>query len=127
MGWYGLRNGTREQLINNEVLYEGRNGTQESRVLSWKEKKENGREIIWALRGLYDNGVLQCKYIACDLIENRGGEWMHKPMDESVGPYYYSCPVEWLKEAKIFNTEWRLKVYAKNGIKPAEAATGNLF
>ena len=35
------------------------------------------------------------RYIRCDLLQRSGGQWGYKPLDESMHPYYYSCPVSY--------------------------------
>ncbi|MGY2686756.1 hypothetical protein ACVWVZ_006090 [Pseudomonas tolaasii] len=32
------------------------------------------------------------RYIRCDLLERSGSQWGYKPLEESMHPYYYSCP-----------------------------------
>lgn len=34
-------------------------------------------------------------------------EWGYKPLDESMGPYYYACPLKYLDAAPVKNEEWR--------------------
>lgn len=55
------------------------------------------------------------RYVTLQLIEPFGqGEYGHKHMDETVGPFYYDCPLEFLDEctAPINDTakDWRDKV-----------------
>ncbi|HCD9750883.1 hypothetical protein ABL975_25980 [Pseudomonas aeruginosa] len=52
------------------------------------------------------------RYIRCDLLQRRGGEWGYKAMDESMAPYYYSCPLRYLDLAKELSPAWRDKVRA---------------
>lgn len=51
-------------------------------------------------------------YIRCDLLQRSGGEWGYKAMDESMAPYYYSCPLRYLDMAKELSPSWREKVRA---------------
>jgi len=37
------------------------------------------------------------RFICCDLLRSVAGEWGHKPMDEAMCPYYYSCPLSYLQ------------------------------
>jgi hypothetical protein len=54
-------------------------------------------------------------WIGLSLLENRGG-WGYKDMDESMGPYDWSCPVAFLALAPQPEgdsaAEWRAKVRA---------------
>ncbi|HEB0657149.1 TPA: hypothetical protein RY214_003887 [Pseudomonas aeruginosa] len=52
------------------------------------------------------------RYIRCDLLQCSGGEWGYKAMDESMAPYYYSCPLRYLDMAKELSPGWREKVRA---------------
>ncbi|XEG74731.1 hypothetical protein QA447_11045 [Pseudomonas sp. abacavir_1] len=52
------------------------------------------------------------RYIRCDLLQRSSGEWGYKAMDESMGPYYYSCPLRYLDMAKELSPGWREKVRA---------------
>lgn len=66
--------------------------------------------VLWTVReGTKDNGE-KIKFIGCDLIEKHGDNWMHKPLDESMHPYYYSCPLKFLEMAPEACPEWRAKV-----------------
>lgn len=52
------------------------------------------------------------RFIRCDLLQRSGGEWGYKAMDESMAPYYYSCPLRYLGMAKELSPGWREKVRA---------------
>ena len=52
------------------------------------------------------------RYIRCDLLQRSGGELGYKAMDESMAPYYYSCPLRYLDMAKELSPIWREKVRA---------------
>jgi hypothetical protein len=86
---------------------------------------EDGQLVLWA--------VMECtkpygklegpryrpaghRWILCVLIDCYRGDWGYKDMDETVGPNYYSCPVEFLDMAPQPETDWardwRLKVLA---------------
>lgn len=47
--------------------------------------------------------------ILCVLMQ-RSGTWGYKDMDESVHPYYYTCPEKYLDMVSVTNEEWRAKV-----------------
>ncbi|MCS7637428.1 hypothetical protein N0390_33235, partial [Pseudomonas aeruginosa] len=52
------------------------------------------------------------RYIRCDLLERSGGRWGYKPLDESMHPYYYTCPLSYLDLAPEQSTDWRAGVRA---------------
>ncbi len=49
-------------------------------------------------------------YIRCDLFERGRNGWGYKALDESMHPYYYGCPLEYLDKAPEVSPEWRQKV-----------------
>jgi hypothetical protein len=64
-------------------------------------------------------------FIGLDLMQSgREDGWGYKPMDESVGPYYYDCPLKFLdmvSEPVGNAAEWRAKVreqHRKKAEKP---------
>jgi hypothetical protein len=46
------------------------------------------------------------------LMEKKG-TWGYKDMDESIHPYYYDCPIDWLDKAPVLSQPWRDGVHAK--------------
>ena len=54
------------------------------------------------------------RWSQCDLLRCDQGEWGYKDMEESMGPYYYSCPLGYLELVPIDrfggNAEWRDQV-----------------
>lgn len=50
-------------------------------------------------------------YIGCHLLECSGGDWGYKSLDESMHPYYYSCPLRYLDMAPVQSSEWRERVH----------------
>lgn len=79
-----------------------------------RENIRDGVDIIKsALVGLEFWMLLQSKrtgdvFIAIALID--GNSFMYKLMDESEGPYYYKCPIEYLTIAPVVNEKWRAGV-----------------
>ncbi|WP_081884600.1 hypothetical protein [Pseudomonas sp. AAC] len=63
------------------------------------------------------------RYIRCDLLQRSGGEWGYKAMDESMAPYYYSCPLRYLDMAKELSPGWREKVRAHHARQRQPAAS----
>lgn len=68
----------------------------------WKDKDVKktvatcfGRHL-WSVRETL-NGY---KYIHLDLVSNMGGALAYKPMDETMRPYYYDCPLSLLEYAE---------------------------
>lgn len=51
------------------------------------------------------------RWIGVDLLHCYQGEWGYKPLEESMGPYYFSCPLSYLSEVPLDryggNPDWR--------------------
>ncbi|RTB44101.1 hypothetical protein [Pseudomonas aeruginosa] len=62
------------------------------------------------------------RYIRCDLLQGSAGEWGYKSLDESAQPYYYSCPLSYLKLAPELSPEWRAGVHAYHAQRRPAAA-----
>lgn len=52
------------------------------------------------------------RFIRCHLLEGSGGQWGCKALDESMHPYYYSCPLSYLDMAPERSEAWRAGVRA---------------
>ena len=50
--------------------------------------------------------------IRCDLLQRSGNQWGYKSLDESMHPYYYSCPLSYLSLAPEQSVDWRAGVRA---------------
>jgi hypothetical protein len=48
-------------------------------------------------------------------------------MDETMGPFYYDCPLEYLALAPETNPAWRAKVLAHHGVAAVPPVTAELF
>jgi hypothetical protein len=123
MGWLFRQDITRKELIA-------------ERTESWE--RQSGETIVQSeclakcFRGNVFSGVLWAvwerrfvkdgedteprqRWITCDLIQyRRDAGFGFKDMDESMGPYYYSCPMSYLELVPIDefggNAEWRAEV-----------------
>jgi hypothetical protein len=103
---------------------------------TWTSGEENeivNRAISHTLRGntlwvLHERSNINTgeseKWIGCYLLAKDGpkeeGYWGYRPMDESDGPYHYTCPLSYLVAAKEINPEWRAhvrKYHAKFQVK----------
>ena len=64
------------------------------------------------------------RWIQCDVLHCYQGEWGYKDMEESMHPYYYSCPLKYLEMVPIDeyggNEEWRKIVREHHERKKAE-------
>jgi hypothetical protein len=80
-------------------------------ALNLIKKSIQGNELwaIWERR----DGI---KFIVVYLLDNRNGRWGYKEIAESEDPYYYKCPLSFLKLVPVVNQVWRDGVieYHKN-------------
>lgn len=67
------------------------------------------------------------KFIACYLLGRNNGQWGYKDMEESMHPYYYSCPLPYLAEAPEANADWRVKVRAYHAQRARKLAVGRTY
>ena len=81
---------------------------------------ERRESVLWSLVHLTAkvDGVAGLKagestyYIRCDLLERGPRGWGFKGLDESMHPYFYGCPLEYLRVAPEMSPAWRQKVRA---------------
>lgn len=120
MGWYFDEWADRKGLI-------------QQLTKSWS-REENGKKAITiclahTYRGFPYTGVLYSvhetrvedlstkevkvdRWIGVSMLQYRRKQWGYKPMDESMGPYIYGCPMSYLEMVpEVKNAEWRALVY----------------
>lgn len=100
MGWYGDFC-TKKQKI--AMLTESRDA---AKCIKHCYRGNSFRGVLWSVWEFRDGS----RAIGCDVLSHSQGEWMHKPLDESSGPYYWSCPLGYLALADEQNPEWRNEV-----------------
>ena len=120
MGWLYITGISRRELIADNTT-------------NWERTKEDGTIIkstclAHCYRGGVFSGVLWSvwersfikdeqpveqpqRWIVCDLLRCDGGEWGYKELEESMHPYFYSCPLGYLNLVPIEqfggNAQWR--------------------
>jgi hypothetical protein len=76
----------------------------------------SGNELWMAIKGG------ETSYLVLFLLGSCGyNEWGYKDMTESMGPYYYGCPLKLLDLVPETNPEWRKDVREHHGKRKAEA------
>ena len=114
MGWYFSRQ-TRDQLIR-ELTTPRKSEQIRSEVIAHTLRGN----VLWSVFRVTASkaGVFGLKegesttFIRCDLLKGSQGEWGYKPLDESMHPYYYSCPLAYLEMAPVRSEAWREGVRA---------------
>lgn len=111
MGWSYSVNSDRREIIR-EITAGWKSEKGSSECIS-KTLKGNTMWSLW--RSTDPSGKVLDTYILCHLLGNggkKGDGWGYKDMCESMGPYYYSCPLAYLKAAPVVNQKWRDGVMA---------------
>lgn len=114
MGWYFQRC-SRDELIG-ELIQSSETERAQTEVIA-HTLVDN---VLWSVvrvtakqPGFMDLAVGQSRsYIRCDLLDRHGDQWGYKPLDESMHPYYYTCPLAYLELAPVQCAEWRERVLA---------------
>jgi len=84
---------------------------------SWHSPHGSSRSIAHCTRGnvlwvvweqyIQSTGHFE-RFIICILLQRSSDGWGYKDMDESTGPYYWTCPLKYLKMApRVFSKDWR--------------------
>lgn len=111
MGWSYTIGQSKQRLIQERINPQGIDG----HVYKSLAHCIRGNCLWQVIEHTFPSGVSK-KFIALDLLSNEGGDgWGYKDMDESVGPYYYSCPLRYLQMVPVANQEWRHQVVAYHG------------
>lgn len=71
--------------------------------------------VLWTIHERYKADGSSVRFIGCFLLRrDRDCGWGYKDMDESMGPYYYTCPLSFLDDTPCsgvgYSREWREKV-----------------
>jgi len=123
MGWLYRQDFTRKELIADITKsWERQSGDTlvQTECLAKCFRGGSFSGVLWAVweRRFVNNGEdveQRQRWITCDLIEyRRDCGWGYKSMDESMHPYFYSCPMKYLNMVPIDefggNAEWRAEV-----------------
>jgi hypothetical protein len=96
MGWYYTHGAQRQDIV--EEL------TQDNKYYRTLAHCLRGN-VLWTV---HENNDL-IKWIGCYLLSNGGDHsgWGYKPMDESMYPYYFTCPKKYLSMTPVACQEWR--------------------
>jgi len=117
MGWLFTLGQSRKELV-------------ERRTMPWQRTQPDGTVVtstclahcyrgcvfsgvlwsVWERTWTKDNQNVQEpeRWIGCDLLAYQSGYgWGFKDLDESCGPYYFSCPLGYLAMAPVANETWR--------------------
>jgi len=99
MGWTSIVGFTKEQTIQSCIQDCG------NRYVTHSLRGNH----LWVIERTKVNGNNQ-NVIVLFLLSSHNKEWSYKDMTEAMHPYYYSCPLKFLKMAPVLNQDWRNKV-----------------
>jgi len=99
MGWLFTKGATRNEVIERLVAPWRHN--KDGHVFEARTIKHCIRDnVLWAVHDRLKDGERDPAwpaFIGCYLLECQlGYGWGYKDMDETMGPYYYTCPVSYL-------------------------------
>lgn len=120
MGWSVYPGDTRKDLIKGLTKNEG------DRECLTHCLRGNVLWTVWQV--IPKDGRQPFKYIGCDLLQKFEGGWGNKSMDESCGPYHYSCPLKYFDMVTDFvNQPWRDEVIHRANVKKLEIKPGVIY
>ena len=108
MGWLFRIGTTRKGVIEERTRTWEREGVQTT-CLAYCYRGNPYSGVLWTVWERNGPGVESERWIGCDLLKyDRNDHWGYKDMDESVGPFYYSCPLGYLDKVPVVtNPVWR--------------------
>jgi hypothetical protein len=121
MGWDFTRGATKQDIIERLIReqtfpsYHEPGTTIHRKTIAHKDVGG----VLWSVIELTktkDNQSTTERIIGCDLLaRNPGYGWGYKGLQESSGPYFYSCPLEYLDMVPdVKDAEWRAEVRKLN-------------
>lgn len=118
MGWTYCRNWKSAEDVRREVLT-GWDDSYKVLAEGWGGGGYDGDRVLYAALEHRTKG----RVIAVWLVNGDADGWGYKPMDESMGPYYYQPPRAVFEAAEpggeYANPAWRAKVRELLGMAPA--------
>ena len=104
MGWFYTHGASRRDIIKEQITL-----GQDHEVLRHCCRGN----VLWAVIHTRKAGLDQT-WIYCGLMQRSQEGWGYKPMDESMGPCYLTCPLSYIEQCSEpvndWAREWRDKV-----------------
>lgn len=75
--------------------------------------------VLWTVEEVTPKGDKGDRFIGCYLLRPHPRGWGYKPMSESMGPYYYTCPLGYLNMVPVADAAWREDVRSTHANKVA--------
>lgn len=129
MGWsYGCE--TRRELIHELTVGWRHGGDGPSRkCLAHCYRGNRYSGVLWTVWAILEaDGTERKRFIGCDLMHFRGGEWGYKDLCESMHPYFYSCPLGYLAMVPQVECEdWRKVVREYHAKRTKKLVVGQTY
>ena len=123
MGWSFMDQQSRKGLIVHLTRSEASNGVARQCL-----RHCISGNVLWTVWEVTEPEEKVRRYIGCDLLAcQRGHGWGYKEMCESMGPYYYSCPLAYLDMVPVANEEWRVQVRAYHEARNRQVNIGDVL
>lgn len=124
MGWTFQHGATRADIIKRCTAFE-ENERGRWTTLAYCTKGN----VLWHVFELLNKDTGEARnVIGCTLLApHKAFGWGYKSMDESVEPYYYSCPLAYLDMAPEASAEWRRRVREWHARMGRRVAIGDLW
>ena len=107
MGWLFTQGSSKSDIIRKLTA------TEENETRRWETLTHSVRgNVLWAVVEItHKQEQTNKRYIVCYLLRSdKGYGWGYKDMDESMFPYYFSCPLKYLAMVPVANADWRAEV-----------------
>jgi len=130
MGWLFTKGQSRAALIERRIHSEDNEAASYSTIAHCTKGN-----VLWTVREVIHKQATgnripdtAHRYIGCDLMAcQRGFGWGYKDMDESVHPYYYTCPLSFLDMAPKTCPDWRALVREYHARMSREIRIGDIW
>jgi hypothetical protein len=140
MGWTVPYDATsRKEIIRRRTKNEGV-GKWRGTPAKWECKRHCYRGnrfsgVLWTVWHIVhaETGEVLAKFIGCDLLQyyNRDDAWGYKDMCESMGPHYFSCPLSYLDDVPMpdseYAPEWRRGVREYHAKRNKKLVVGETY
>lgn len=123
MGYTGILGNYRHESMKEAFEKVVVNSDYKSMVLDYSVR---GNTAYMAIEYIDKDSKEVKRTIVVFLLRKSATEFMYKDMDESMGPYYYDCPLKLMKLVEGYDPinnnalEWRKAVYEYHASKKAE-------
>ena len=103
MGWFYASGATRRDVIHELTKEQSRPRGGHFRTL----RHATAGNVLWAVHDSHVDGESKL-WIGCYLLHrSHDCGWGYKPMDETQHPYYYTCPLAYLRMVEVECMPWR--------------------